>query len=82
MVTLEGMHYHVDAVILIVVCSPDQARSLASNMHNTKEFFQYFALDFKSELSAFHGSSVMAQAAFTNEALSRIAEAYSKLCCS
>lgn len=57
-----------------LICSVDQARSLASHMHNDKDFFQYYALDFQEEATAFHGSESLAQAAFTNAALSKIAE--------
>lgn len=54
-----------------------QVRSFASKMHNDGTF-QYFALDFGHSRAAFHGSLIVAQAEFLNEALKAIARLYSK----
>ncbi len=51
--------------------SHDQVRSLASDMHNNGTF-QYFTLGFSEEFSALHGSYIMNQAAFVNDALVKI----------
>lgn len=60
--------------------SADQARSLASPMHDDDDHFQHFALDFGADYlwdsSAFHGSGVLAQAAAVNQALRRIIRMY------
>ena len=56
----------------------DQARSLASYMHNGDNFFQYFSLDFGRSLSGAHGAYVLHQAVFLNEALQAIRELYRK----
>lgn len=66
-------------MLIVYFGSPDQGRSLASHMHNHKGHFQYFAVDFSSDVSGLHGSAVWAQAAFTNEALAKIAQIYSTL---
>lgn len=57
-------------------CRPMQIRSFASKMHNDGTF-QYFALDFGHTRAAIHGSVVLAQAEFLNEALKTIARLYS-----
>jgi len=50
----------------------DQVRSFASYMHNGDDYFQYFALDFNESLSAIHGSLILQQAIYLNEALKQI----------
>jgi hypothetical protein len=45
-------------------------------MHNNGSF-QYFALDFGHTKAALHGSHLLAQAEFMNEALKAIAQLYS-----
>lgn len=50
----------------------DQVRSFSSTMHNDDSFFQYFSLDFQEANSAFHGSDVLTQAVFVNDALRKI----------
>lgn len=54
----------------------DQVRSFASTMHNGDAYFQYFALDFQEASSAFHGSDVLIQAVFVNDALRQIQTMY------
>ena len=54
--------------------SSDQLRSLASYMHNSEGRYRYFALDFKGSRSGLHGSHILAQAAFLNDALRAILE--------
>lgn len=56
----------------------DQVRSFASYMHNGDEYFQYFALDFNESLSAIHGSLIIQQAIYLNEALQKIISLYKK----
>jgi hypothetical protein len=58
--------------------SADQVRSMSSPMHNKDEFFQYFAVHFNTPLSAIHGSLLLSQAAFVNDALETIREMYNK----
>jgi triacylglycerol esterase/lipase EstA (alpha/beta hydrolase family) len=41
-------------------------------MHNDDSFFQYFSLDFKESDSAHHGSSILTQAVFVNDAVEKI----------
>jgi hypothetical protein len=57
--------------------SPRQVRSFASNMHNDGTF-QYFALDFGNSKAALHGSVLLAQADFVNQALQYISKLYSQ----
>lgn len=55
----------------------DQVRSLSSPMHNDDNFFQYFAVDFKDNSgSAVHGSGLLTQAAFVNDAIRTILQLY------
>lgn len=54
----------------------DQVRSFASYMHNGDDYFQYFALDFNESLSAIHGSLILQQAIYLNEALKQITLLY------
>jgi len=54
----------------------DQVRSFASYMHNGDDYFQYFALDFNESLSAIHGSLIIQQAIYLNEALQEIITLY------
>jgi hypothetical protein len=54
----------------------DQVRSLSSTMHNGDGYFQYFSLDLNYSLSAIHGSTILTQAMFTNDALLKIASLY------
>ena len=63
---------------VIFPCSVDQVRSLASTMHNSDNFFQYFVVDFENMDSAFHGSTIVSQAAFVNDALVAIRKLYIK----
>jgi hypothetical protein len=58
--------------------SANQARSLASHMHDESSYFQYFALDFAEGYSAFHGSDVFAQAYAVNLAIEKIVGMYAK----
>lgn len=58
--------------------SADQVRSLSSPMHNKDEVFQYFAVHFKKPLSAIHGSILLSQAAFVNDALETVRALYKK----
>jgi hypothetical protein len=57
-------------------CSPDQVRSLASFSHNGDDYFQYFVLDFNNAMSGFHGSFVIKQAIYVNDALKAIKQLY------
>ena len=57
---------------MIIIHSSNQVRSFASDMHNTENYFQYFALDFNEEFTALHGSYIMNQALYTNLALKKI----------
>ena len=61
---------------LLVFCSIDQVRSLASSMHNGDGYFQYFVVDFRNMDSAYHGSSILKQAVFANDAIKRIRALY------
>jgi len=55
----------------------DQVRSLSSPMHNDDNFFQYFAVDFKDNTgSAVHGSGLLTQAVFVNDAIRAILKLY------
>lgn len=54
----------------------DQVRSLSSTMHNGDGYFQYFSLDLNNSFSAIHGSTILKQAIFTNDALLKIASLY------
>mmetsp|Transcript_23374 Transcript_23374/g.22517 ORF Transcript_23374/g.22517 Transcript_23374/m.22517 type:complete len:257 (-) Transcript_23374:790-1560(-) len=54
----------------------DQVRSFSSTMHNGDGYFQYFALDFQEASSAFHGSDVLIQAVYVNDALRQIQTLY------
>jgi hypothetical protein len=66
-------------VCYVVICdSVDQVRSLASLMHNKNKQFQYFVLDFDSANTALHGSHVVFQAAFMNDALREIMRLYNQ----
>ena len=38
-------------------------------MHNDDDFFQYFTLDFQGADTAYHGSSILTQAVFVNDAI-------------
>ena len=55
----------------------NQVRSLASTTHNNGTL-QYFALDFGVSHAGYHGSHVILQAIFLNEALTKIKEIYTK----
>ena len=54
----------------------DQARSLASHMHNSDTDLEYFTLEFPQASSAFHASSALSQAVFVNDALRSILDIY------
>ena len=56
--------------------SADQVRSFSSPMHNEDGFFQYFAIHFKYPFSAIHGSSILTQAIYVNDALRTIQQLY------
>jgi hypothetical protein len=45
-------------------------------MHNADDFFQYFSLDFKEADSAHHGSRMLQQAVFVNDAIAKIGRMY------
>jgi hypothetical protein len=47
-------------------------------MHNKDKQFQYFVLDFEGENSATHGSHMLFQAGFMNEALRVIMSMYNQ----
>ena len=51
-------------------------RSLASYMHSNGRY-QFFGLDFNGSRSGLHGSYILAQAAFMNDALRTIIGLYS-----
>jgi hypothetical protein len=55
-----------------------QIRSFASSTHNDKSF-QYFAVDFGRAKSATHGSILLSEAAFVNEALAEISRIYEQM---
>jgi hypothetical protein len=61
---------------LLSPCSFDQVRSLSSTMHNDDDFFQYFTLDFQGADTAYHGSSILTQAVFVNDAIRAVQELY------
>lgn len=58
--------------------SANQARSVASYMHDDQSYFQVFALDFNEGSSALHGSDVFAQAHAVNMAIDKIVKMYGK----
>jgi hypothetical protein len=45
---------------------------LASENHDDENYFQYFAMEFKSGSSAIHGANIVSQAYATNKALENI----------
>ena len=47
-------------------------------MHNKNKRLQYFVVEFGGQDSALHGSSLILQAAFVNEALKSIISLYGK----
>jgi hypothetical protein len=47
-------------------------------MHNSDNYFQYFALDFNDEIIGIHGVDILKKAAFVNEALRVIRSLYQK----
>ena len=47
-------------------------------MHNKNKRLQYFVVEFGGQDSALHGSSLVLQAAFVNEALKAIMKLYGK----
>ncbi len=52
-----------------------QGRSIASSMHNDGTF-QHFVIDFANTRSALHGSVVLSQAVFVNDAIAKILDMY------
>lgn len=57
------------------MCSFRQIRSFASPMHNNGTF-QYFAISGGTSRAALHGSEVIKQAVFVNDALRAIMQLY------
>ena len=53
-------------------------RSFSSQMHDEEGYFQFFAVDFREELTMLHGSFVLNQAYFVNLALRKIQRLYTK----
>ena len=45
-------------------------------MHNDDDFFQYFTLDFQGADTAYHGSTILTQAVFVNDAIRAVQELY------
>jgi PGAP1-like protein len=45
-------------------------------MHDTDSYFQYFTIDFQEPDTAYHGSNVLTQAVFVNDALEKIRSMY------
>jgi hypothetical protein len=63
---------------VFLLCSVDQARSLASYDHNADQFFQYFSIDFgKDAIVGGHGKAILDHAVFVNDALASMKSLYS-----
>ena len=58
------------------VASDLQARSISADQHNDLLEFQFFAIDFDGAKTGLHGSEILAQAVFVNDAIRAIQHYY------